>query len=237
MRSLSTKLVAAALVMALAMTAFAQRQGGGRGGPGFGPPEGAMLLLNKSVQDELKLSDDQKASLTKIQAKQREAMTKAREDAGGDFAKMREAMQATMQASQKEATKVLDTLKPEQKKRLHQIEAQLLGTRALTRPHVQKDLELTDKQKEELKGINDDLAKDRAEIMKDAGQDREARQAAFQKVQKIQQEASAKALKVLTAEQQTKFKELQGEKFTFVPDQGGPGGRGRGKNKNKQQDK
>ena len=230
MRSLHTKLAVAALALALVLPAFAQRRGGFGG---FGPPEGAMLLTNKSVQDELKLTDDQKAALTKIQTKMREAMTKAREEAAGDFAKMREAMQATMQASQKEATTVLDSLKPEQKKRFHEIEAQILGTRALALPHFQKELALTDKQKEELKGINEDMAKDRLEIMKEAGKDKEGRQAAFQKIQKLQQDASAKALKVLTAEQQTKFKELQGEKFNYVPDQPPFGRGGRGKNKNK----
>jgi Spy/CpxP family protein refolding chaperone len=234
MRTLPFKLAVAALALALVLPAFAQRQGRGRGGfGGFGPPEGAMLLMNKSVQDELKLSDDQKAALTKIQTKQRETLTKAREDAAGDFAKMREAMQAAMQESQKEATKVLEGLKPDQKKRFHQIEAQVLGTRALALPPIQKELGLSDKQKEELKGITEDARRDQLEIMKEAGKDKEGRQAAFQKVQKLQQEASAKALKVLTAEQQTKFKEMQGEKFNFVPDQPGFGRGGRGKNKNK----
>jgi len=236
MRSLTVKLAAAALVLALAMPAFAQRQGrGGRGGGMMGQQAGPMLIFNKSVQDELKLTDDQKASLTKLQGKQREAMTKAREDAGGDFAKMREAMQAFQQEMGKEVHTIL---KPEQQKRFKQIQVQVGGARALQNAELSKDLNLSEKQKEEIKGILDDAQKDVREIFQDAQGDRERMQAAMQKVQKINQDANAKALKVLNSDQQTKYKELAGDKFDYKPDQFGPGGgrgRGRGKNKNKDQ--
>jgi Spy/CpxP family protein refolding chaperone len=233
MRTLPFKLAVAALVLALVVPAFAQRQGRGRGGFG-GPQIGPVLLLNKSVQDELKLTDDQKAAVTKIQTKQREALTKAREDAAGDFAKMREAMQAVQQETNKDIAKVVDTLTPTQQKRFKQIQVQVGGMRALQSPELAKALNLTDKQKEEIKGVIEDSQKDAAEIFKDAQGDREKMQAAMQKVQKLNQEANTKALKVLNAEQQTTYKELAGDKFDFKPDQFGPGGRGgRGKNKNK----
>ena len=230
MRSLPTKLAVAGLVLALALPAFAQR----RGGRGFGGPQiGPALLLNKSVQDELKLTDDQKAAVTKIQTKQREAMTKAREDAAGDFAKMREAMQAINQQTTKDITKLVETLTAAQQKRFKQIQVQVGGMRALQTPAVAKALNLTDKQKEEIQGIIQDSQKDAAEILKDAQGDREKMQAAFQKIQKMNQEANTKALKVLSADQQTTYKELAGEKFDYKPDPFGRGGRGGGRGKNK----
>jgi Spy/CpxP family protein refolding chaperone len=238
MRSLSTRLVAAALVLALALPAYAQRQGrGGRGGFGFGGPQmGPGLLLNKSVQDELKLSDDQKKQLTEIQTQQREAMQKAFQGGGGDREKMREAIQAAQQETNKKVGKVVDTLTSDQKKRFHQIQVQVGGLAAFSNAELMKDLNLTDKQKEEIKGIADDVQKDVREILMDAQGDRERMQAARQKIQKVQQEATAKALKVLNSDQQAKYKEMTGAKFTFVPDPfgGGRGGRGRGKNKDKQ---
>ncbi len=241
MRSLSIKLAAAALVLALALPAHAQRQGRGRGGFGFGmgAPQGPMLLLNKSVQDELKLTDDQKQQLSKIQTQQREAMQKAFQEGAGDREKMREAMQAAMEKTNKNIAKVVDTLKPGQKQRFHQIQMQLGGLRALLNAELSKDLNLTDKQKEEIRGIQEDAQKDVREILQDAQGDRERMQAARQKIQKVQQEATAKALKVLNSDQQTKYKEMTGTKFDFKPDQGGfggfgRGGRGRGKNKDKQ---
>jgi hypothetical protein len=224
MRSLPTKLAVAGLVLALALPAFAQRRGGGRGG--FGQ-QGPMLIFNKSVQDELKLTDDQKASVTKLQGKQREMMQKAREDAGDDFAK---AMQTYRQAMGKEVNTVL---KSEQQKRFKQIQVQVGGAQALRGPEVAKALNLTDKQKEEIQGIIQDSLKDAAEIFKDAQGDREKMQQAFQKIQKMNQEANAKALKLLSADQQTTYKQLTGEKFNFKPDPIGRRG-GRGKNKNKQ---
>jgi periplasmic protein CpxP/Spy len=232
MRSVSVKLAAAALVLALAVPTFAQRQGrGGRGGFGMGQ-QGPTLIFNKSVQEELKLTDDQKTSVTKLQGKQREAMQKAREDAGGDFAKMQEAMQAFRQEMGKEINTIL---KPEQQKRFKQIQVQVGGAQALQSPEVAKELNLTDKQKEEIQGILQDSRRDVMEIFKDAAGDPERMRTAMQKTQKINQDATAKALKVLNSDQQTKYKEMAGDKFDYKPDPfgGGRGGR-RGKNKDKQ---
>ncbi len=230
MRSLCVKLAAAALVLALVVPTFAQRQGrGGRGG-GFGQQAGPGLIFNKSVQEELKLTDDQKSQVTKLGEKRREMMQKAREDAGDDFAK---AFQTYNQALGKEVHTIL---KPEQQKRFKQIEVQVGGANALNNPEIAKELNLTDKQKEEIRGILQDTRNDVMEIFKDAQGDQERLRAAGQKIQKLNQDATAKALKVLNADQQTKYKEMAGDKFNYVPEQFGRGGGrgGRGKNKQKQ---
>jgi Spy/CpxP family protein refolding chaperone len=235
MRSLSTRLAVAALVLALAVPAFAQRQGRGRGGFGFGGAQmGPGLLLNKSVQEELKLTDDQKAALTKIQTKQREEMKKAFES--GDKEKARETFQTIQQATNKEIAKVADTLSADQKKRFKQIRVQVGGLAAFSDAEIAKDLNLTDKQKEEIKGIEEDSRRDVGEIFKDAQGDPERMREAQQKIQKVRADATAKALKALNEDQQAKYKEMTGAKFDFRPDPFGRGGRGgRGKNKNKDQ--
>lgn len=74
MRKFAVLLVAVGLTAVLANEANAQRQpGGGRGGMGmFGGQSGVMLISNKSVQEELKLTDEQKKV---IEDKRTEIMT------------------------------------------------------------------------------------------------------------------------------------------------------------------
>jgi Spy/CpxP family protein refolding chaperone len=238
MRSLSTKMLAVAVVALLVSPVLAQqRQGGGRQGGrggfgGFGgfAPQGSMLLLNKGVQDELKLTDEQKAQLTKIQDKQREAFQKLR-DTRGDREKAQKIMQEAREEATKAADKVKDGLKPEQVKRLKQIQVQVgmqtspLAT--LNIADVQKDLGLNDKQKQELKVLAEDTRKDTQELMqglREARGDRERSQQIFQKVQALNKEATGKAKAVLTDTQKKTLTELEGAKFDYKPEFGGFGG-------------
>jgi hypothetical protein len=194
--------------LALGLAAFVVSPALAQRGPGGGGVAG--LLLNKSVQDELKLDKDQVD-------KAREALTKFREDHKDDFEKLRdqnlsreeraEIMKKVGAASEK---LVADILKPEQKKRLQQIRLQQDGIGAFTNPEVQKDLKLTDKQKEEFKGIAENLQKEAREIFQNAGDDR---QAAFQKVMALRKDKLETALKVLTDEQRKTYKELTGAPF------------------------
>jgi hypothetical protein len=253
MRSLSTKMLAVAVVALLVAPAFAQRQGGGRqggrGGFGFGGQggmQGSRLLLQKSVQDELKLTDEQKAELSKIQDKQREAMRSAFPGGGGggsggnrDFAKIREAVQKVTEETTKATDKVKEGLKPEQAKRFKQIQLQVgMQTSPLTTlnsAEVQKDLGLNDKQKLELKALAEDTRKDMEEVTKDlrtAGRgDREKRQEIMKKVQALNKEATDKAKAVLTDDQKKTLTDLEGAKFDYRPDFGGFGGRQGGGNR------
>ena len=139
MRISALRFVAAGLAIVLVYPVLAQQpQGrGGRGGRGgFGGPgmmDAAQLLLNKSVQDELKLTDDQKAELGKVSEKQREAMQKAFSSAEGDRQKGFEAVKAVRDETKKEVDKWKEAgLKPEQAKRLRQIEIQPLAASAPT---------------------------------------------------------------------------------------------------------
>src|SRR5206468_2760145 len=117
----------------------------------------ADLLRNKSVQDELKLDKEQRDKVV-------EAVKKFREDHKDDLDKLRpgssatpedkaEALKRVYLAGHKAAT---DILKPEQLMRLKQIRLQVEGANALADEDVQKALNLTDKQKDEVKALVED---------------------------------------------------------------------------------
>jgi len=175
--------------------AFAQPGGGFRLG-------GDQLLLQKSVQEELKLTDSQKEKLAEVQKAVAKAGFKDKEG-------REEAM--------KGVTKVKDDLKDEQKKRLKQIELQVSvqfgGVGALAKEEVAKSLKLTDKQKEEIKELGDEFRKDAGEIFKDAKGDKEKFQEAQKKIAKLRQDSVDKVTKTFTDEQKSAYKELTGAPF------------------------
>jgi hypothetical protein len=209
--------------------------GGGRGGFGFGMgqmSEASALLLNPSVQEELKLTDEQKADLHKVREKQQAAFQKARES--GDREKGRALMQAAGEEIKKEVDKWKETaLKPDQNKRLRQIQLQVMGVRAFADADVQKDLKLTDKQQAEAKEIVDATDKDAREIlqgMRDARGNPDKAQEIRKKAEAVRKEGMDKMASLLNDDQKKAWKELTGEKFEikFEPPQGGGGRRRQG---------
>lgn len=212
MRFLFPRLTAVALAVVLTAPALAQRAGADGGNQQIAFLS-YLSLSNKSVQDELKLTDDQKAALQKIKDERTEAGKKVRKDLDRE-AKMAAALAIVDKAS-KAAEKIL---KPTQAKRLKQITLQRMGPRALTFPAIQKELKLTEKQVAEIKGIHAAGAK-LQEQLKKAGSDREKRREVFNTYRKIIQEMRAKAdeeiVKVLTPQQKKKWQEMQGPKFDY----------------------
>jgi hypothetical protein len=172
-------LVALALATSTTLAQQQRQRGGGFGGPG-------MYLGAKSVQEELKLSED-------------------------DAKKVNDALrgidrQATPEERAEKTKKILtDNLKEDQIKRLNQIMWQRggLGT-ALRDTEVQTALKLDDKQKESIKTIQDDSRKK----IQDLGQgaDRE-------KVAEIRKKATDDITAVLTEDQKKAWKDLQGAEF------------------------
>lgn len=204
MRSLFPKLLALALVALVAAPALAQRPGGGR----FLQEGGPALLGNKSVQDELKLTDSQKTAIKKIMDERREAVRKARENMDQDAA--REAREK----SNKELTRIIkDDLKPEQTRRFRQIQLQVAGPRALGLPGVQKVLKMSEKQTTEVKDSLQRLQSEVRALLRDARGDRAKMREALQKVQELRKTAGEKLQKLLTPEQQKKLEQIKGPKF------------------------
>ena len=116
--------------------------GGFSGGPGmFGgqmPP--AALLASKQVQEELKLTDEQKDSIKKLAREMRPARGEGRPD--------REEMQKRAEKFDK---KLAEILKPEQMDRFKQIRIQIQGPRAFSNTEVVKALAITDEQQKKVK--------------------------------------------------------------------------------------
>ncbi len=117
MRNLCKVSLSLALVALLAAPALAQRPGGF----GFG---GGNLLTNKSVQEELKITKEQKEKIDEANKAVREKMQKAFQD----FQDLKpEERREKFQALQKETTEMLNkaaNLTAEQKKRFKEIELQ-----------------------------------------------------------------------------------------------------------------
>jgi Spy/CpxP family protein refolding chaperone len=201
-RLVQLSLAAAVLAVAIspALAQQQQRQRGGFGGFGGGT---IFLLGQKSVQDELKLSDEQVTKVKELVDKQREAFQGL-----GDLSQeeRRSKFQEMAKANDKA---VAEILKPQQLKRVKQIALQQQVSRALAftlnNEEIAKALNITDEQKDKIREIQ---TKAREETQ-GLGRDEEG----FKKRQEVMKATNEKVMGVLTAQQKTRLKEMQGEPF------------------------
>jgi len=105
------------------------------------------------------------------------------------------------------------TLKPEQMKRLKQLQLQRQGNGAFTDAKVQKALKFTSEQKEQVDTILKDVAKEIREIFQSGGGG--DRQEAFKKMAELNKETTKKIQDVLTSAQKKQWKTMIGEPFKF----------------------
>jgi Spy/CpxP family protein refolding chaperone len=225
--------VALAAGLLVAGPALAQPPGGGGGFAGFGGGLANSIARSKPLQDELKVDADQ---LEKLAA----ALTKAREESRDLTQKLfardtstEERAEIGRKLQEINTKAVAEALKPEQVKRLKQIENQQAGVGMFNRPEVVTALKLTDEQKEKFTALNRDLANDRRELFGAGGGGGGRRPGAgggggafrldpevLKKLENLQKEAVANAVKVLNDDQKGTYKELTGEPFEL------PGGAG-----------
>ena len=200
MRSLRTTLFALSAALLLAAPALAQPPRGGmqRGGGGIG-----MLLGNKSVQDELKITDDQKKKIEEFAAKQQEARR------GMQDLSQEERREKNQELTKQAEAFAKEVLTADQQKRIKQIVIQTAGLRAFAMEDVVKELKLTDEQKEKLKALSDDMRKDQQELFSGGGDQQEN----MKKFQALNKEYLTKASALLTDEQKKVWTELTGKPF------------------------
>ncbi len=117
---------------------------------------------------------------------------------------------------------VLDT---DQLKRLKQIDLQQRDFRAFTDPAVQKELKMSEKQKDDVKTIIADAEKELADLTKDLKGGGGDFKGIFEKMQNINKDLKERVTGVLTAEQKRTWNEMIGEEFKF------DFGKGKGKGK------
>jgi len=242
----TAKILTALTFAALLTPLFAQppRQPGGFTGRGGFGMDLSTLVVNKSVQEEVKMTPEQVEKFTKVSEEMKSKRGEGTKGKGGDKGKGgfdREAFQKAREERVAAYTKVMDeTLKPEQIKRIKQIELQQGGLAVYTKENVQKELKLTDKQTTEIKEISEETQKDIGQLTRDlfGGQGNQEKAAeARKKIEGLRKEAEEKITGLLTEDQKKTWKTMVGEKFEIkveAPMGRRPGGQGQGGNKNKQ---
>ncbi len=196
-----------------------------------GPMAQAEILNRSDVQEEIKLSDDQKAKLDTQRAGIRDKM-RALFSGGGGFGgsdEDRKAMQIKMQAVFEDVSKeALRVLTDEQRKRVKELYVQSAGNLAVLQPDVAKELEITAAQKakfNDLQRLQDDATQGLFEQVQSGDIDREQMQVSVAKNAKVM---DAEVAKVLTVAQRDKLKAMGGVPFEFKdPKPGAPGAFGR----------
>jgi Spy/CpxP family protein refolding chaperone len=207
------------LTMAVLIPAMAQPPAGRPGGPFGGRLGGPMLMVgllrNQQVQQELKLTDQQKQQLEQLGEQWREKMRGLRDLPPEERRQKGEGMRA-------EVEKQLATILNEQQmKRLKQIALQVEGYAALERPEIADQVGLTKEQRQKIRDILRQADEKRREAFQQGQGDR---QAAFQRMREIRQWVDGEIEKLLTAEQKKKWQELVGAPFKFEGGFGGFGG-------------
>jgi hypothetical protein len=225
MRAVKTMGLTALLAAVLAGSAFSQPNPGGGVlkvllAEGIPAP---VLLLNKGVRQELQMRPAQSlrllAAVKEVREKYRPQMEQARAD------KDRDKFLELLQKSTEETSKaVLKVLTPKQQKRLAQLDLQINGILALSRPEVQKELKLTDKQKDEIEALHEKFMTAAAAVVKDGGNEPPKLQEIAGKLHGRNQESTRKALAGLSEEQKKTWAEMTGPPFTFRPEMSGPPG-------------
>jgi hypothetical protein len=161
-----------------------------------------LLLRQKSVQEELKLTPELGKKFADYTEKEHEEYLKSlklnaaeREKKHNDLEKDHEKF-------------IADNLSEAQRKRLEQITMQVIGIRFLTRPKAAEVLKLSAEQQGKFKKLREEARKDLAALVdaKDGGDKNE-------KLAKFRADLDKKIEAILTAEQKDKARSYVGEPF------------------------
>jgi Spy/CpxP family protein refolding chaperone len=181
------------------------------------------LLQAESVQNELKMTDEQKGKIKELMGKlmgvfRQHMAGMAGLDPEQQKAKREEMNKALVESVQEAEKGMAEVLQPQQNERLRQIRLQIQGVAAINDPEVAKALELTDQQREQLKTLNEhhreQMTKLMAEMRDVPPEQRAAKQAELrEKAQAAAKDVVEKIEQLLTPEQKEKFEKLKGEKF------------------------
>jgi len=169
------------------------------------PEEGAvqvLLLQQKSVRDELKLTDNEAAKIREFAMRQWEKAQQA------DRLAAEERRQRFTQMTKENEQFIEQTLTPDQRKRLNQITLQLAGLLWITRPEIASELKLTDQQKEKARQYQKEARRETEEIIHT--QDRELKAGEFRDLRGM---SRSRLMELLTDEQEARWKEMIGKPF------------------------
>jgi Spy/CpxP family protein refolding chaperone len=190
-----------------------RRRGGAGGQPGMGMgQQGPMSLLGiEDVKKELKLDEEQIKKIEEVNKKIRDLNSGLRDLPREEQQQKRQENMTKAAEMSKEA---LAVLKPEQSKRLKQLQYQRDGVMVLaTSEDARKELNLTQEQADKIKAISDDQRTQMREMFQGGGGGGGDRQEAQKKMEELRKTTQTKLEGVLTDEQKTKWKEMLGEPF------------------------
>src|SRR3954452_13154587 len=192
------------LLLTLASSAHAQRRG--RGGLRPGEVSLARLLTLDAVQNELKLSDQQKATAAEIN----NSLTEERQKLFKEVAKeSHERTKKVAEMEERTSAKVNKLLDDSQRKRLREILLQVNGAVELTKKDIQEELGISSEQRTKIIEISHENAKARREALANYEGDKTP------KMLELQGEADKKLLGVLSDKQRGQFEKLKGKKVSI----------------------
>jgi Spy/CpxP family protein refolding chaperone len=219
----SLAMLAALAIVAIVSQSSLAQPGQGRGGRGgFGRPVTPVQLVatQDSVQKALKVTDEQKEKIGKINDQVREDMRKAFEEGNA-----REKFQEINASASSKLNEVLDE---GQQKRLMGILIQVVEANAVFEPAVGKELNITDDQKKKLDEVRQSNMDAMREVFAGSRDQQGSREEMRAKMDKVREEGNKKLMAELTTDQQKQLESLKGEKVEIDMAQlrgpGGPGG-------------
>ena len=190
-----------AMILAISALGFAEPPA-----PEFALPSDTtvklLLLRQKSVQEELKLSDELCKKITEYENKEHEAYQKALKLNEDEREKKLKEMENEHEKF------ITDNLSEAQRKRLDQITMQVIGLRFLTRPKAAEVLKLSAEQQEKFKQLQEEARKELAAIVED--KDPEGKN---EKLAKLRADIDKKVEAILTDEQKEIARSYVGEPF------------------------
>ncbi|MDG2186634.1 MAG: hypothetical protein P8K79_13240 [Mariniblastus sp.] len=215
-----------------------QRQGRGNRGAGQQRMSRSALLRVEVVQDELDISEEQLADLSKLRGQGRGGGERGqrggergegggeRGQRGGERGGERgegggERGGDRGERIQAELDQLGEVLEEDQIDRLNEIFVQVSGVAVLQDPLVAKELEISEEQYEEMKELRDEMRSEIREMARDG--DREQMREKFTEMNK---ELGEKLMGVLSDSQQDDLEEMKGKKFD-LPEDAMPQRRGR----------
>jgi hypothetical protein len=183
-------------------------------GPAAAQFFGGNLIHNQSVQEELKLTKDQVQKIQSIPQKTLEKhqkdMTALRKEGQTLYEKQRKLSTGRTEDT---AKAMVDLLKPEQVKRLKEIETQARGLEAFSDASIQKTLALTDEQKDAIKTLSRELAQTVGKLRSEAFRDPKKYPTLQDDIAAATKEAEGKVVAKMTADQKKSWKKMAGDAF------------------------
>jgi hypothetical protein len=197
---------------------------GGVMAAGMLPPGGGTcrmeLLSREAVQRDLGMSRDQLKKLSETQARQKKELTRLLGQPPAGLAQANDLIKKLDALHQDAEKAVEDLLTEAQRKRLAEIVLQQRGAQALADPAVAEALKLTDDQKDQVKTIEADAAREVQELVgkvmgaiQQPGGGPRVLQQMSKKMEEVQKASAKRLLDVLSEEQKSRWKEMTGKPF------------------------